>query len=572
MILSVLALFAAIESTCVPINCDMYWVTFPDGKADFFVRSDDDPNRLAGSYPWFGIVRPELGMVNISTQASYKGRAREYGFVAGHLRFASEGGKDREIDPSKAPRPTGSARGLWPTQAIFDELLKKHDIWRGGGRLRFISRNPNRTALFLAQLSLVALGVLLFAKTAIWRVHGALWTLIFLVLQFQAMSRGGILAFLAGTALMVYFRFRQQWTLKRVGLLVLGGVLLIGTCLVVYRNRLTQEIHEEGNGQSRTAIWREVPRMLAAAPLGWGLWKSGPAYNAWFEKPERRHMIGDLFNDHLSRIVEGGFAWGGLYVFAWHLVFCAGWRWAKRGRSAVFLAVWAAYFVASSFNPMNYWAKSFWIPGAVSAVWLVQVLRTHGGWRCLSPILPLILTACSLAGLGIVAACAPRQDVPLHVSSLGKRVVVGNGDPQVWVADDGFVLDGNFNGYPGRELRQYYPRHPKAEALGLVERVEDLPQEMDRLVLTGTCGEDYLKLANPPRAKHLIFLTPPFESGKIPESLRRDCDVHLVTGEFVAMRTGDDLKRESWIHVVPGAQVYVPGWLSVAVRERKDEQ
>lgn len=561
-----IVLLAAIESTCVPINADMFWVRLPDGTSDSFVRTVGDPDAIVGQHPWVGVIRPENRMVNILTRPSYKGDPRQYCFIDGHLRFASEKGKDREIDPSECQRPRGSIRSFWPTRADYAEWRAKNDIWKGANRLRFFSQNPNRTALVLAQLALVALCVLLFSQTAVWRLHGALCSLILLLLQFQSLSRGGILAFLAGTAVAVYFRGRGRWTRKSSALVLSGCLLLAGACLFAYRNRLTHETSSDG-AQSRTAIWREVPRMVAAAPWGWGLWKSGPAYNGWFEKPERRHMIGDLFNDHLSRFVEGGFVFGGLYAFVWCFLLVAGFRWASRGRSPCFLVVWLAYFIAASFNPMVYWNKSFVLPGAVSAIWLFQVLRSSDRRRILSPILPAGLTACVLAAFAAAAVCAPAQDIPLRVSPLGRQVIAGKGDPQVWVADDGFVLNGNFNGYPGREIRRHYRQHPNAEAIGVVERVCDLPDEMDRLVLTGTCGEDYLKMGNPPKARHLVFLTPPFASDKIPLNLRESCDVHLLTGEFAAVCTGDDLKDEKWVHVIPGAQVYVPGWLGVVLKE-----
>ena len=570
MVLSALILFAAIESTCVPINADMFWVKLPDGTSDSFVRSVDDPNALVGAFPWIGVLRPENRMVNILTQPSYNGVQRQYCYIDGHLRFASENGKDRAIDPASHPKPRGCIRGFWPTQADYDEWRAKNDMWKGANRLRFISQNPNRTALILAQLTLVSLCVLLFSRTAIWRWHGALWTLIFLLLQFQSLSRGGMLAFFAGAFVAVYFRWRRKWKVKSILLVLSCGCLLAGASLFVFRNRLMTQTSADSS-QSRIAIWREVPRMIAAAPFGWGLWKSGPAYNGWFEKPERRHMIGDLFNDHLSRFVEGGFLFGGLYVFVWCFLLVAGLRWSSRGHSPAFLTVWLAYFIAACFNPMVYWGKSFALPGAVSVVWLVQVARACDKRRILSPLLPLGVTACVLMAFAAVAACAPEQDIPLRVSMLGRQVIAGKGDPQVWVADDGFVLNGNFNGYPGREIRQHYQRHPNAEALGLVERVRDLPDTMDRLVLTGTCGEDYLEMDNPPKAKHLVFLTPPFSSDKIPPKLRESCDVHLVTGEFAAALTGDDLKDEDWIHVISGARVYVPGWLGVVVKDKSHD-
>lgn len=569
MIFALSLFLAAVESTCVPINSDMFWVTFPDGKGESFVRTAGDPNLLAGPSPWFGIVRPERGMVNIATKSAYKGTPVEYGYVGGHLRFMSKGGKDSEVDPTRFPRRKGNVRSFWPTKALYAELLKKHDIWKGSGRLRFISRNPNRTALVLAQLSLLAVCLVFFARSGVWRLHGVLLSLIFVLLQFQSLSRGGILAFAVGVCALFYHRLRHRFNRRMLFVVLLGGIVFTGVSFLAFRQRLDNGISSD-SPESRTAIWREVPRMMAAAPWGWGLWKSGPAYNSWFEKPDRHHMTGDLFNDHLSRFVEGGFVWGGCYVFAWLMIFFAGWRWARKGHSPAFLVTWLAYFVASSFNPMNYWGRSFWIPGLVSGVWLVRVLRSAEKKSVLSPLLPLGCTAMVLLVAGAVALFAPPQDIPLRVAACGRRVVVGKGEPQVWVADDGFVLNGNFNGYPGREMRQHYRQHPNAESLGLVERLEDLPDEMDRLVLTGTCCEDFLKMDNPPKAKHLVFLTPPFGSDKIPEKLRTECDVHFLTGEFAAVLTGDDLKKESWVHVVPGAGVYVPGWLNVVVKEKSD--
>lgn len=562
-------LLAAVESTCVPINSDMFWVTLPGKKGDSFVRTQEDPNVLAGVFPWYGVVRPERGMVNIMTKESFKGVPAQYCFVNGHLRFMSKGGTDSEVDPAAYPKPKGNVRGFWPTPALYAELLKENDIWKGSGRLRLFSRNPNRTALLMAQLAILSFALLCFAKSGVWRLHGALLFLIFLCLQFQTLSRGGLLSFGAGLLVLLHFRLRRRLSRRTVlTAAVMGGVFL-AVAFSAWKVRSGGGTAE--SDESRMVIWREVPRMIAAAPLGWGLWKSGPAYNGWFEKPERRHMIGDLFNDHLSRFVEGGFVLGGLYVLAWCCVFIFGWRGACRGRSPAFLALGVNYFVASSVNPMNYWSTSFLIPSVIGAIWLVRSAMSSERKHIFSLGWPLGCTALILLALGAVAFYAPAQDLPLRVSFLGRRVVAGTGEPRAWVADDGFVLNGNFNGYPGRELRQFYRKHPAAEAVGIVERVEDLPREMDTLVLTGTCGEDYLKLTNPPKAKHIVFYTPPFGSEKIPEPLRRSCDVHLLTGEFAAVRTGDDLKQDPWIHVVPGAQVYVPGWLDVVVKEKRDE-
>lgn len=570
--LAAFLLFAAVESTCVPINCDMFWVTLPDGKADAFVRTEKDANLLAGTYPWFGVVRPELRMVNIATQASYKGRARQYGYVDGRLRFVDENGVARKVDEAPRPKQTADIRGFWPTEETYEEQRRSVDYWRGGSRLRLFSANPNRTALVFAQVALIALGIAFFARALIWRLHGFLWLFISVLLLFQTQSRGGILALVVGAAVLCFFRVRRGVSKRVLVVFAVASMLLLGFAMTTkVADRLTlrpQTVGDARSNQSRLFIWREVPRMIAAAPWGWGLWKSGPAYNGWFEDFERRHMIGDLFNDHLSRFVEGGFVMGGLYVFVWALIVVWGWRQAWSGGSPLPLAVCAAYFVASTFNPMNWWTKGFYLPAAV-LVWGLWRMRKCGFLKTV--IWSEMITAVVLAGVAVVTWTSLEQDVPLRVGWLGHRVIVGKGEPNVWVADDGFVLNGNFNGYPGREFRKFYTRRPNAEAVGLVERVCDLPSEMDRLVLTGTCGEDYLKMNNPPKARQLVFLTPPFGSGKIPQKLREGCEVHVLTGEFAAQRTGDDLKKADWVHVIPGAQVYVPGWLDVIVKDKNHD-
>lgn len=577
--LAAILLLAAAESTCVPINCDMFWVTFPDGKADAFVRTEKDANLLAGTYPWFGVVRPERRMVNIATQASYKGPARQYGYVDGHLRFAEEKGQERTVEPVVRHGRAGDIRAFWPTEETYEEQRRSVDYWRGAGRLRWFSGNPNRTALIFVEFGLIVLCIGLFAGNWIFRIGGLGLFLAASCLTFLTESRGGFLALVTGGVILGFFRFRRGIT-RRMILGALAVCLLGGVGVVVSKcgERFTTGIvktEKDKSSQDRLFIWREVPRMISAAPWGWGLWKSGPAYNDWFEDFERRHMIGDLFNDHLSRFVEGGFVMGGLYVLVWALLFVWGLRLAWSGGSPLPLAVCAAYFVASTFNPMNWWTKGFYLPVAVLAwgMWKSWTGRSMtSGKESASPLMRLLVwaggvTAVVLAGVGVIAWTAPGQDVPLRVGWMGHRVIVGRGEPKVWVADDGFVLNGNFNGYPGREFRKFYSRRPDAEAVGLVERVCDLPPEMERLVLTGTCGEDYLKMDNPPKARHLVFLTPPFGSDRIPQELRETCDVHLLTGEFAAQRTGDDLRKADWVHVIPGAQVYVPGWLDVIVKE-----
>ena len=559
-----------IPSTCVPINSHLFRMVQPDGVERIFVRDWNNPNLLhCNGTPWVGMCRPEQRLINIFTEPSFKGEKTEFCFADGALRFMSVGAKEYEFKPKVYVPPKTAPKIEWQRFDPTPEELAAADIWRGSGRLRLFSRNPNRAALVFGQLSLIALGIALFGRSGIWRLHGVLWALISTLLLFQAQSRGGFLAYVVGAAILGFFRVRRGVS-RRVLLVFAVAVLLLGGFAVATKtaNRLTIRAQTQENATSNTSrlfIWKEVPRMIAAAPFGWGLWQSGQAYNSWYEIKCRMHMIGDLFNDHFSRFVEGGFVMGGLYVFVWVLLFVWGVCSAWRGDSPIPLAVLATYFVVSTFNPMNYWTPGFYLPLAVLAwgVW-------KGGFVTRRMAIGSVaVTAMVLAGVAVVAWMAPAQDVPLRVGWMGKRIIVGKGEPKVWVVDDGFVLNGDYYGFPGKELRDYYAANPKAEALGLVTKMEDLPKDVERLVVTGTHCWQYLEDHAKISAPHVILLTPPFGSDKIPEKVVKERDLHVLTGEHVARLTGDWAKREPWLVMVPGAEAYVPGWLNIVVRKGK---
>ena len=568
------ALRHEVESTCVPINSALFRMRQPDGIERILVRNPEDPNCLrCATKPWIGAIRPERRMINVLTSPDFKGEKTEFCFVDGRLRFMSVGKKDYEFKPSDYAAPTNSVAALWPSTELTEEEKKGTDIWKKSGRLRLFSKNPNRTALIFVELAVVALGIALFAGSWVWRLPGVLLTLGSAFFMFQAQSRGGFLAFLAGSAVLLFFRFRHGISRRLLVTVSLCVALVVGLALVTKTaGRMTAgtvAVEGDRSSQNRLVIWQEVPRMIAAAPFGWGLWKSGPAYNGWFEKPENMHMIGDLFNDHLSRFVEGGFVFGGLYVFVWALLLVGGLSFAWRGGSPVQLAVCAAYFVASTFNPMNWWMPGFFVPVAVLAwgMWTGKFMTS--GRESASPLMRLFawaagVTAVVLAGVAVVAWLAPEQDVPLRVGWLGRQVIVGRGEPKVWLVDDGFVLSGDYYGFPGKEIRAYYRAHPDAEPLGIVTDLRDVPEGVDRLVVTGRECVPYIREGHP-QTQHVVLLTPPFGSDTIPRKMIESTDLHVLTGEYAARLTGDDKVRSPRVHVCPGAEAYVPNWLDVVV-------
>ena len=149
----------------------------------------------------------------------------------------------------------------------------------------------------------------------------------------------------------------------------------------------------------------------------------------------------------------------------------------------------------------------------------------------------------------------------------GNRVLVNGSKPKVWVVDDeeslGWVL-------AAKDVRAFYNAAPEAKAIGFVRDLADLPRNMKRLVLAGKTCRKYLDAWNggrAPRADELLFLSPGLAPSAIPYRLRANSRVLMVAGEF-ALRYRDvygNGPRPNWVGVVPGAEVYLPGWVSLVV-------
>lgn len=570
------------ESLIVPINSMMFRMRQPDGQERVLVRNPEDSSLLNGEYPWVGKIRmvegeggnPGGSVINVVTAPNFRGEKTEFCFFNGRLRFMSVGNKDYEFDPTVYAVPTNAISSLWPERMWMTEKEKDDtSIWRKSGRFSIFSRNPNRGALILAHLALIVLGVTLFASKWRWRCIGGALGAIFLVLLFLTESRGGFLAVVSGILTLVFFRFRCGLKLRQFLCVLAAGILVMGGIVFAtgVRERFTAGIvdaHGDASNAKRLAIWREVPRMIATAPLGWGFLQSGPSYNSWFEGKDRMHMVGDLFNDHMSRFVEGGFVFGGLYLFLWAFLLVWTFQSAWRGKSPVPLAVLVAYFVAASFNPMNRWWPSFILPVlSMGFLFLPGQVRSRFRWATLGWAAALTLVA--LVSIGMAAFHASGPDIPLRVSCLGRQVIAGTGTPTVWVVEDGFVLDGNYYGFPGKEIREFYRNNPKAEAIGLVSTVRSLPPEMGTLVLAGKSGMEYLGIPSDrrPKADCVVFVSPPAKYDIILENADKDRETHVIVGEFAGRLEGGFGGVPENVHIVPGVELYVPGWLETVVKK-----
>ena len=550
----------AAGATCVPVNFAMYRMTQPDGVRRFFLHDEKDPDllNLLGRGPWIGVRRPERDMVNVVTRPGAVPDETEFCFVGGRLRFMSVGSEQHEFDPAAVPAAKPDVSSLWPrADAAPDPSVP--GIWSGSGRLTFLSRNPNRSALLFAHLALLALGAALFARGWWGRALGAAGTLLPFVLLLLTESRGGLLAFVAGAAAEVWFRFRGRWPRRVLAAAFLSGVLAAGAVLLTADGRrvLADRLRRDDSMQSRVLIWRAFPAMFAAAPTGWGWGRSGFSYNDWFEDLSRHHSTGDLFNDHLSRLAEFGLPGGAAYLFLWFAVLFSAGALAGRGRTPVPLAVWTALGVAGCFNPVQVWGWAWVAP--VATLPLLRPGRRALAWAGVAALF-------ALAGCWAAGRCLGDGGRGVRACRNGARVCFGGVAPERWVVDDGHVLDGGYPGFLGKELRTLAAKQPGMPPVGVVRHPADLPPRMKVLVLAGRSAERFLEMSVRPVADRIVFLSPPFGPDRVPEDLRSRCETLLVCGEFAATRMGITGDSPDWMFVVGGAELYVPDWTELLLR------
>lgn len=202
-------------------------------------------------------------------------------------------------------------------------------------RLRLWMDNPNETGAFLALLILGLLAVPCLCARQMAKVKGkraerpspyscafesirgsnpaialaaflSVGAALVLTLPLAATrSRGAVVA-LVVSFLCLAIAWRRSRALRwlPVGLLlVAGAVFLVGPG--------GSRIGSAASGKdrsisSRAEVYSAVPRMAAAAPLGWGLGQSGQAYADWFQPIHQRHAFKHLLGTHATLLVEMG--------------------------------------------------------------------------------------------------------------------------------------------------------------------------------------------------------------------------------------------------------------------------
>ena len=562
----------------------LYRMRYPDGSYREFEHNFDNPNALHSVGGWRGRVKGDR--ITVKSGDNLVGGPAEFVFRKGRL--VSFRQKNVKLDfPYDAPRPLAGTTppyhfgdewtNVAPAKKAHGKKVRVMDAkvakvmagkWKKSGRLRWPYPNPNENGCLYAACALLACSLFFLRHWAFKAAGGTLFLASTFALVMTA-SRGSFLAFGAGLLPIIAFRFRQLVRSKAVWILAsIVCVAAAGWFLTHDAKLLTRGFKgaSSWSNEVRLEMWRAVPQMAVEAPGGWNFAHVGRAYMDWYQPLEMVSMPGSLMNEHLTRIAGKGWVGRFAYVFAWlaglGLLFLA----ALRTRNAVALGVWVMFAVAGWFNPVfsrdSLWAVP-WIAIAVCLCdrpWRGLLVR----WVVFVAVGAALLAGGVLGGIVWAGSGAPARGYPVLAS--GNRVYVKGVDPRIWIVDDGKALGGVL---ACKEIRGHYAYAPDTPAVGYVRRVEDIPENVHRLVLAGQSGDDWMRKvsSDPELRRHLpaevMFISPPFPPSALPAGLFQACKVTLVVGEFAARYEPEYDNPPEWVRIIPEMELYLPGWMAL---------
>ena len=567
-----------------PVSLTTVRMVQPDGLAREFERDPRHPEQMVGAFGWVAEERGDSVIVTSGRDVT-EGVVR-LTFVEGRLRQFERAGKVWKFPQSAMPPRDGSVLDLWPKAASRRQTMRDHDIWRNTGRLRLWFVNPNRAGLFFAELGLLALGMLVFRRRSL-KIAGLVAAVVSFFFLMQTGSRGGVLAFLAGGGVLILFRVRhflaragrRAWTIVAIVSLIGLFIFFAGAPRVTHDLLSTRE----GGNRIRLQVLSAVPRMMVDAPQGWGWYAdglakgAGKAYVDWYQPMKNLQLMLTLVSDHLTQLVNRGW-WGRFgYLVGWFALLALLVGGCCRGVSPMPLALWTAFLVATGLNRVIE-AWMLWILPVGVTLAAVPALWRARGWRWLSLALSVAVVA---AGTTLLAfstlGSRPLEKRELPIRADQRRVFVKcEGAPDRWIVDDGAVLGG---GLTANEIRYFYRQNKNAQGLGYVRNVFDLPDDVHKVVLAGYAGWEFLMGLNEGKfpatfnvPEEILFISPPFPPRAIPELLLKNAKIMIVTGEFMAAFFEEYRNPPDWVTVVPGTELYIPGWMNLVVGAEREEE
>ena len=427
-------------------------------------------------------------------------------------------------------------------------------FYNGVWRMDWGLGGPNITAALIATL-MVAVWLLAYS----WRWGFGFALILFTLLGgclVHTFSRGGMVALFVGIAPLIAIAPRP-WPMKKVMAVALAVWVMIGVAfhLDAHERYAQGVVHQDLSIENRLHLWSHGPLMIADAPMGWGMGNAAHSYNLWYQPIGDKESYRTFVNSHLEWLVEFGWPMRLLYLFGWGAVLLLCFPSRKSRWLAVPLGIWLGFGVASFFSSV---AESCWL-WVVPCAFLVAVVvyrATRSDWpRRIMWMIPGGAAAMICAGLLI----AGGRGTQIHGSR--DRVIIGEGEPSLWLVVDDRVLGGDRF---AKSLRSYLSEHPSRETIGIVWSLTTLPSDISgrTLVITGT--HQGLTSASVQRtiksASSLVLISPGYYPQEAGVANGIGIPVRSFFGEFSQSPVLTTWEDTGTVRRIAGAADFFPDW------------
>ena len=238
--------------------------------------------------------------------------------------------------------------------------------------------NPNKTAAIIAGITIAT-----WLIAGVWKNSKICYLIAGLAffyggaLLLETYSRGGIVALTVGLIPVLLWVSKKRSKFEIAYFLA----LMVGLGLYAQKNEVStrispQYINEDTSVSNRVEIYKQIPKMLADNPHGWGWGKSGEAYGDFYQSLEHNEDYRTLVNYHATILTEVPW-WGRImYVSAWALLIALVLP-SKQLEliPCVCSGVILSFFLACSFSTLGETWQT-WLP-TIGATALVSVWRIY---------------------------------------------------------------------------------------------------------------------------------------------------------------------------------------------------
>ena len=418
--------------------------------------------------------------------------------------------------------------------------------------------NPNKAAAILVFVLLVLLAASLRSRKVWVRWSCAAASCMVgcgLALTF---SRGGLVAFTVGAAVLCVGVWKGPGKLRRLlPAILLFAMLAVAAMCTGFAGRMANSLPaDDASVGNRLAIWRSVPVMVVDAPGGWGLGSSGCEYMSWYQSLDRHERYRTLVNSHLTWLVELGWAGRMAYTCGILLFLGMGIVRLKVHGDPLPLAVSASFIASAFFSSV----AEEWLVCVVPLAMLVPLLKTFAleataRMRCVSLAAALFAGCLLLGGVVVLGVtCRPQGVMPVHKSFDGARTVLGEGLPSIWVVADPEAMGGCAF---GRVLRSFaMTSEGYGHAYGVVRDIAAVPDDVRHIALCGRAADVGAgALARFSSLVEVRVISPRHPGKWLAARAKTPCNIRVFCGEFTSSCPEDDVDG---LTVVDGVAEFIP--------------